>query len=50
MYGMKLNLLKCAFEVSSGKFLGFIVMYKGIEANPIQIRAIMESQTPISKK
>ena len=41
--GMKLNPLKCAFGVSSGKFLGFMVMQRGIEANPIQLRAIMES-------
>ena len=33
-YSMKLNLTKCALGVSSGKFLGFIVSQKGIEANP----------------
>ena len=48
--GMKLNPLKCAFGVSSGKFLGFMVTHGGIEANPIQLKAIMESQTPTSKK
>ena len=48
--GMKLNPLKCAFRVSSGKFLGFMVTQRGIEANPIQLRAIMESQTPSSRK
>ena len=48
--GMKLNPLKYAFGVSSGKFLGFMVMQRGIEANPIQLRAIMESQTPTTKK
>ena len=41
--GMKLNPLKCAFRVSSGKFPGFMVTQKGIEAIPIQLRAIMES-------
>ena len=50
MNDMKLNPLKCAFRVSSGKFLGFMVTQRGIEANPIQLRAIMESQTPTSKK
>ena len=49
-YSMKLNPLTCAFEVSSGKLLGFMVTQKGIEANPIHFRAIMESQTPSSKK
>ena len=34
-YNMKLNPLKCAFSVSSSKFLGFMVMQRGIEANPI---------------
>ena len=48
--GMKLNPLKCAFGVSSGKFLGFMVKQRGIEANPIQLRAMMESQTPTIKK
>ena len=42
-YNMKLNPLKCAFGVSSGKFLGFMVTERGIEANPIQLRAIIES-------
>ena len=48
--GMKLNPLKCAFRVSSGKFLDFMVKQRGIEANPIQLKAIMESQTPTSRK
>jgi hypothetical protein len=30
-YGMKMNLLKCAFGVSPGKFLGFIIHEHGIE-------------------
>ena len=49
-YNMKLNPLKCAFGVSLGKFLGFIVTQIGIEANLIQLRAVMESQTPTSRK
>ena len=48
--GMKLNPLKCAFGVKSGKFLGFMVTQCGIEANPIQLRAIMESHTPTTRK
>ena len=48
--GMKLNPLKCEFGVSSGKFLGFMVTPRGIEANPIQLKAIMESQTPTARK
>ena len=40
-YNMKLNPSKCAFGVSLGKFLGFIVSQKGIEANPEKVRAIL---------
>ena len=36
-YKMKLNPSKCVFGVSSGKFLGFMVSQKGIEANPDKI-------------
>ena len=36
-YPMKLNLLKCAFGVASGKFLGYMVYQRGIEANPEKI-------------
>ena len=36
-YKMKLNPSKCAFGVSSGKFLGFMVSQRGIEANPNKI-------------
>ena len=47
---MKLNPLKCVFRVNVGKFLGFMVTQRGIEANPIQLKTIMDSQTPTSKK
>ena len=33
-YDMKLNPTKCAFEVSAGQFLGFMMTRRGIEANP----------------
>jgi hypothetical protein len=33
-YGLKMNPLKCAFGVSDGKFLGFIVHEKGVEIDP----------------
>ena len=42
-YDMKLNPLKCEFEVSADKFLGFMVTQRGIEANPIQPKIIMDS-------
>jgi hypothetical protein len=44
-YEMKLNPAKCAFGVSSEKFLGYMVSGRGIEANPEKIRAVMEMQS-----
>ena len=49
-YNMKLNPGKCAFEVTAGKFLGFMVSQRGIEANPDKIRAIMEMKPPRNVK
>jgi hypothetical protein len=34
----KLNPEKCIFGVSTGKLLGFLVSYRGIEANPEKSR------------
>ena len=45
-YNMKLNPSKCVFEVTVGKFLGFMVSQKGIEINPDKIQAIMEMARP----
>ena len=41
-YNMKLNPSKCAFGVTAGKFLGFMVSQRGIEVNPKKVRAILE--------
>uniref|UniRef100_A0A2N9GJM9 Reverse transcriptase domain-containing protein n=1 Tax=Fagus sylvatica TaxID=28930 RepID=A0A2N9GJM9_FAGSY len=49
-YQMKLNPSKCAFGVYSGKFLGFMVSQRGIEANPDKIKAILEMQPPRTTK
>ena len=45
-YNMKLNPSKCAFKVSSGKFLGFMVSQRGIEANSNKIQAIVSMEPP----
>ena len=45
-YSMKLNPSKCAFGVSSGKFLGFMTPQRGIKANPEKVRAILEMSSP----
>ncbi|RVW31533.1 Retrovirus-related Pol polyprotein from transposon 17.6 [Vitis vinifera] len=49
-YGMKLNPSKCAFGVSAGKFLGFMVSQRGIEVSPDQVKAVMETPPPRNKK
>jgi hypothetical protein len=49
-YGLKMNPLKCAFGVSVGKFLSFIVHEKGVEIDPKKIESIKKVQAPTSKK
>ena len=49
-YNMKLNPAKCAFGVSAGKFLGFIVNHRGIEANPDKIKALLDMPSPTGIK
>ena len=41
-YNMKLNPSKCVFEVTTGKFLGFMVSQRSIEVNLEKVRAMME--------
>ena len=45
-YNMKLNPAKCVFAVVSGKFLGFMVSQRGIEANLDKVKAIIEVKSP----
>ena len=49
-YNMKLNPAKCTFGVSTGKFLGFIVNNRGIEANPDKIKAVLDMPPPSNIK
>ena len=42
---MKLNPNKCTFGVVSGKFLGFMVSHRGIEANLEKIKAILDMKS-----
>ena len=49
-YNMKLNSNKCAFEVTAGKFLGFMVSQRGIEVNLEKIWAVMELEPPKTVK
>ena len=49
-YKMKLNQTKCAFGVSAGKFLCFIVNSLRIEANQKKIKATIDMQPPLNTK
>ena len=49
-YNMKLNPAKCAFGVSSGKFLGFIVNNRGTETNPYKIKIVLDMLHPSNVK
>jgi hypothetical protein len=49
-YGLKMNPLKCAFGVSSGRFLSFVVHEKGIEIDSKKIDAINNVQEPTCKQ
>ncbi|KAM1483216.1 hypothetical protein ACFXTO_035429 [Malus domestica] len=45
-YNMRLNPAKCAFDVSSGQFLGHIVNKRGIEPNPAKVEALCNMPDP----
>jgi len=46
-YNLKLNLDKCVFGVEAGKFLGFLLTKRGIEANPDKWHAIIGMRSPL---
>ena len=47
---LRLNASKCSFGVGSGKFLGYMVTYRGIEISPDQIKAVNSLQPPRNPK
>jgi len=47
---MRLNPSKCVFGVEGGKFLGFMLTHRGIEANPNKCQATMEMRSPKNDK
>ncbi|CAA0824155.1 Unknown protein, partial [Striga hermonthica] len=49
-YSMVLNPKKCTFGVESGKFLGYMVSQRGIEANPAKIKVVQDLTPPTSVK
>jgi hypothetical protein len=48
-YGLKMNPTKCAFGVSAGQFLGFLVHERGIEIPQRSINAIKKIKPPGNK-
>ena len=49
-YRLRLNPQKCTFGVIVGKLLGFLVSGRGIEFNPLKIKAILDMPPPKSEK
>uniref|UniRef100_A0A2N9E761 RNA-directed DNA polymerase n=1 Tax=Fagus sylvatica TaxID=28930 RepID=A0A2N9E761_FAGSY len=50
LYKLKMNPLKCAFGVSAGKFLGFLVHRRGIDVDPARSSAIATMKPPTTHK
>ena len=50
LYKLKMNPLKCAFGVSAGKFLGFLVHNRRIDVDPAKASAIATMKAPTSHK
>jgi len=49
-YNLRLNPDKCVFGVDCGKFLGFMLTQRDIEANPEKCKAIIEMCSPATIK
>lgn len=49
-HGVNLNLKKCSFCVETGKFLGYIISPKGVEANSYKIQALLDIKPLASVK
>ncbi|XP_072080985.1 uncharacterized protein [Arachis hypogaea] len=45
-HDMRLNLLKCAFAMEAGNFLGFMITQRGVEANPEKCQSILQMKSP----
>ncbi|XP_020222111.1 uncharacterized protein LOC109804692 [Cajanus cajan] len=49
-HNMRLNPEKCTFGVKGGKFLGFMLSVRGIEANRDKCRAVLNMRSPSNLK
>jgi hypothetical protein len=50
VFKLRMNPLKCAFGVSTGKFLGFLVHKQGIDVDPAKSTAIATMKPPTNVK
>ena len=48
-YKVRMNPMKCAFRVSAGKFLGFLVHHRGISMDPAIAIATMKRPITVKK-
>ena len=49
-YKLRMNPVKCAFGVSAGKFLGFLIHHRGISVDPTKATAITTMKRPTTIK
>ena len=49
-YKLRMNPVKCAFGVSAGKFLGFLIHHRGISVDPTKATAIATMKRPTTIK
>ena len=49
-YKLHMNPMKCAFGVSAGKFLGFLIHHRGISVDPAKATTIATMKIPITVK
>ena len=49
-HSLQMNPAKCAFEVSTGNFLGFLVHNQGIVVDKNKAKAVLEARPPRDKK
>jgi hypothetical protein len=47
---LKMNPLKCAFDVTAGNFLGFLMHNRGIEVDKNKAKTILQAKPPSNKK
>ena len=50
LFKLRMDPLKCAFGVSTGKFLGFLVHSRGIDVDPTKAVAIATMKPPATVK